>query len=197
MLYGCSGRGWLTCMIARFGLFLSAYSPLFLVLAIQNGITFFHKHQCIQIAPAVIFSLLCVLGIIAFCLMVSHGKHTQAQTITVLSTHLSGGEAVGYLSGYILPFISATDFNVNSIVAYVIFFAVACAVTMHTDVIQINPLFFIFGYRIYSTEAKFEGITKGSENRLNVVLITKNKLAVGDTIQTHELNEEVRLEAKC
>lgn len=131
----------------------------------------------------------------AFYLMVSRGKDMQAQTITVLGTHLSGGDAVGYLSGYILPFISTTDFNVNSGVAYVIFFAVACVVTMQTDVIQINPLFFLFGYRIYSTEATFRGISKGSENRLNVVLITKRKLAVGQTIQTHELNEEVRLVA--
>lgn len=183
-------------MIARFGLFLSAYSPLFLVLAIQNGITFSHKHQSIiQVALSAIFSCLFVLGFMAFYLMVSRGKDMQAQTITVLGTHLSGGDAVGYLSGYILPFISTTDFNVNSGVAYVIFFAVACVVTMQTDVIQINPLFFLFGYRIYSTEATFRGISKGSENRLNVVLITKRKLAVGQTIQTHELNEEVRLVA--
>ena len=196
MLYGCIRRGWLTWMIARFGLFLSAYSPLFLVLAIQNGITFSHKHQSIiQVAPSAIFSCLFVLGFMAFCLMVSHGKDMQAQTITVLGTHLSGGDAVGYLSGYILPFISTPDFSVNSGVAYVIFFAVACVVTMQTDVIQINPLFFLFGYRIYSTEATFGGISKGSENRLNVVLITKRKLAVGQTIQTHELNEEVRLVA--
>lgn len=183
-------------MLARFGLFLSAYCPLFLILAIQNGILQANGVAAASVVvPFLIFIVLFILGVAAFCFVIFYGKDKQAQTITVLGTHLSGGDAVGYLSGYLLPFISGTQFDSNHVVAYVVFFIVACVVTMQTDVIQINPLFFMFGYRIYSTEASFSGVSRNSKNRLNVVLITRHKLAVGQIIQTYELNEEVRIVA--
>lgn len=181
-------------MIARIGLFLSAYSPLFFILALQNGLPLLvNSLKPAPIAVPLVFFSLFLLGVIAFILVVFCGKDDQPQKITVLGTHLSGGDAVGYLSGYLLPFISTTEFDARHVTAYIVFFWVACLVTVQTDVIQINPLFFLFGYRIYSTEATFRGITKGSKNRLSVILITRKKLAVGETVDTYELNEEVRL----
>lgn len=181
-------------MLAKFGLFLSAYSPLSLILMLQNILALkSNSPKAASVFAIIVFLFMFLLGIIAFILVIFRGKDKQVQKITVLSTHLSGGDTVGYLSSYILPFITGTEFDLSHILAYVIFFAVACAVTVHTDVIQINPLFFVFGYRIYSTEATFKGITEGYEGRLNVVLITKKKLVVGQSIDTYQLNEEVRL----
>lgn len=178
-------------MVVKFGLFLSAYSPLFLILGLQA--MEFSSNEQADYHGVVAFGILFLAGVLSFVFVVCHARKRPQQTLTISGTHLSGGNAVGYLSGYLLPFVGSSISFQKDWPAYLVFFLIAGIVTVQTDVIQINPLFFVFGYRIYATEATFTGVNRKVTNTINIVLITKRKLATGKTIRTYQLNDEVRL----
>lgn len=175
--------------MAGFLMFLSSYSPLFAILGVQFFTWPIHSvEDCIW----VIFTLLCASGIAGFLFTISHYKKSTPQTVKVKETHISGGQAVGYLSGYLLPFIAVNTADWKTWFAYAIFFLVTYEVTIRTDVIQINPLFFIFHYRIYATDVEYES-GSGEATSMSTILISRNPLMAGQTVRSYSVDQSIRL----
>lgn len=170
--------------MAGFIMFLSSYSPLFVILAVQ----FFTPN----ISVWCIFAALAIAGVTGFAYTITYYKKSTVQIVTVKETHISGGQAVGYLSGYLLPFIAVDKTDVKTILGYLVFFVVTYQVTVRTDVIQINPLFFMAHYRIYATEVEYPEVTGGVRS-ISTVLISKKPLVSGEKIKTYQIDQSIRI----
>lgn len=175
--------------MAGFIMFLSSYSPLFAIL----GVRFFTwPIHSVQDCTWVVFIVLCILGIGGFLFTIGYYSRSTPQTVKIKETHISGGQAVGYLSGYLLPFIAVDADDWKTWFAYAVFFLVTYEVTIRTDVIQINPLFFIFHYRIYATDVEYQS-GSGKVTSMSTILISRNPLMAGQTVRSYSVDQSIRL----
>jgi hypothetical protein len=136
--------------------------------------------------------VLCIAGVIGFLYTINYYRKATAQTVKVKETHISGGQAVGYLSGYLLPFIAVNGGGWKMWIAYAIFFLVTYEVTVRTDVIQINPLFFIFHYHLYATDVEYESAT-GKVSSMSTILISKKPLVPGQRVKSYAIGQSIRI----
>ncbi|MCI1674091.1 MAG: hypothetical protein LKI34_07750 [Bifidobacterium tibiigranuli] len=175
--------------MASFLMFLSSYSPLFAILGVQF---FAWPIQSAKDYAWIVFVVLCIAGVIGFLYTINYYRKATAQTVKVKETHISGGQAVGYLSGYLLPFIAVNGGGWKMWIAYAIFFLVTYEVTVRTDVIQINPLFFIFHYHLYATDVEYESAT-GKVSSMSTILISKKPLVPGQRVKSYAIGQSIRI----
>jgi hypothetical protein len=73
-------------------------------------------------------------------------------------------ELAAYLVTYVVPFLTLPFSNVFEFIAIIILFISIFVLYTTTDMVYVNPVFSIFGYKIY--EAK-------TEDGINIILISK------------------------
>lgn len=164
------GAGWLTKPL----LFLSSYAPLFVMLAIR------FDDSTLRIWCA----LIAVAGAIALPVVMSLQRKGFPGEHTIVSVQTGGTGASSYLAGYLLPFLTVSRPTTIDLVAYGVFLLVALLVHLRTEIIQVNPTLFIFGWRIY-------GFTdsKGLQGHI----ISKKRVVAGDTVKAHRMTDDVLL----
>jgi hypothetical protein len=162
-------------MLAKPLLFLSSYTPLFALLAIR----FQPLHLIIICASLAVAGLLGLLLLFRLDARASRGAHELAVVRD------AGGEAASYLGAYLLPFVTVSTPSARDLIAYGGFMIVAGAVYIHSSVVQINPLLYLLGYRIYATE---------DTNGLQAYLVTRRKHRVGDSIEATRFRDSVVIE---
>lgn len=108
---------------------------------------------------------------------------------TVIEQHGRGGEVMGYIASYIVPFATISLNGWQQIVALVIFLAILGIVYINSDdMLRINPMLNVFGYRLYEVSLKhgFEGET--------YALITRHRITRGSTVWLVALKSGIYVE---
>lgn len=124
--------------MTRFGLFLSSYAPLFLILAVRFT-QFWLVIACVAAA---------VLGVgLAIWILYAHGQ-SASHSLQITKSEDVGGQATTYLVTYLLPFVAVDEPTLREVVAYGIFFAVAALIYVRSDMQQVNPIFYLLQRRI-------------------------------------------------
>lgn len=159
--------------------YLASYAPVFALLGVQAH----------QIWWKSILWGLCLLGLIGLfsILKLANGKSTQRITIT--SKRDAGAETAGFLAGYLLPVITADIDSAYIAWATAIYLVVAWIITIRSSLLQVNPVLFLFGFRIFSIEGISEGGSQ--ETPLSKFVISKIPIRVGDTVNIHHISEDV------
>ncbi|OMC38988.1 hypothetical protein A5740_02805 [Mycobacterium sp. GA-1841] len=167
------GTGWLTKPL----MFLSSYSPLFAMLAIRfDGCPL--RIAC-GLAAAVGLAVLPV---------VMHFQRTgcpNQHTLDVVRP--AGGGASAYLAGYLLPFLTVSNPSAADLAAYGVFITVTFLVHVRTEIIQVNPTLFLFGWRIYAFT---------DSGGLDGHLICRRRILSGDTVQAYRMTNDILLLAE-
>lgn len=160
-------------MFVRFVLFLSSFSPLFAMLALRFT------------APGLRLGAagLCIAGVVGalFILAAEGRKGTAAYTVTKVED--SGPEVAGYLASYILPFVAIDQPAAELAAAYVIFLLVAAVVYVQSDMVQINPIFYLLGRRVQKITA--------AANDWQAYLVTRRRVLANETIEATTLSQGV------
>ncbi len=160
-----SSRAEITQAAARIRLFVSSYAPLFLILAVR------FDTRWLQITCAALFTF----GVFTAWLLVHRAKtKTLPVAITVARADDLGAEVGGYLTSYLLPFITVSSPSTEDVISYFIFLMVACVIYVRSDLVRANPTFYLVGYRIL-------GITTRTGTR--TYLLTKREPRIGETVQ--------------
>ena len=164
-------------LFARILLFFSSYAPLAVILVLL----FWSKSQAIAIASGAV-ALLSVAGVVVYLQVVNQlgGVATK-----VVECHSRGDEAMGYIVGYIMPFLAIAFSDWQQAAALVVFFVILGFLYVNSDMIHINPTLNFLGYRLYEVTL---------EDRSTYSLITRHRMQRDTTLQLVRIGDDILFE---
>ena len=62
----------------------------------------------------------------------------------------ASGEVVGYLATYLFPFVTVPSPSAGDLIGYGILALVVLAIFLRSELVQINPTLYLFGWRVAS-----------------------------------------------
>jgi len=144
-------------MLTRWGLFLSSYAPLLVILAVR------FTEPWLQV--------LCAIGAVSgvvlasWILRANRLPGNSAVAIEVTKVQDSGDQATAYLVTYLLPFVALTQPDPREALAYGLFFAVLGLVYTRSDMQTINPTLFLLRWRVSKLTTRGERTLYGISRR--------------------------------
>jgi hypothetical protein len=169
-------------LLVKLGLFLSAYLPLFLILAIKNWYS---------VTATIIFLFVVLYSFIWFLMIWIVNKETT-DSFNVISMENKTKDALTYLVPYIISFIGFDINKWQDLTALLILLVILFAVYVNSDLLYINPLLALFSYRIYQVEVK--KVAAGCEDKKwDITVLSSEKIKVGDNLKVRDLSDNVFL----
>jgi hypothetical protein len=153
-------------------LFVSSYSPLFALFAIRFDQTPLVLSCCglAALGPAALYSIM----------KLDARKPREPHLIRKVTD--AGSQAAGYVASYLLPFLTVSKPSGRDLIAYALFLVVVAAVFVRTSLIQINPLLYIFGWRVFEVE---------DSHNFRGFLVARDRVLSGDTVLATRFGDEV------
>ncbi len=166
-------RYWVKCLM-----FISAYTPLLLIF-ILRCFDFHSKNFLFCIAILFLVNLIWVP-----VFKITGGWGTR--TFTVVKSKNRTSDALDYIIAYIIVFLGFQFKQWQDVASIIILLVVIFFVYIHSNLIFVNPLLNVFGYKIHDVE-----ISTGE----SIVLVTKKFMLVqGRTINTKIMSDNIYLE---
>lgn len=169
-------RFWLKCI-----LFLSSYTPLFLII----GIRYYSINYSLTNSIYVLL-ILVALSIISNCIMfyyIYFHKNFTSKTVTIKGSVNRTSDSLNYIMTYIVGFLGL-QFGLADLVTLFILMFVIFVVVIRSNLILINPILNLVGYKFYGVDVSDRG---------NIIVITKKDLKVDDKIEIRLINNGVYL----
>lgn len=153
-------------------LFISSYSPLFALFAVRFK----------QLPLVIGCGVLAAVGIAALFMILKMDRQKSREPHLISKVSDAGSQAAGYVASYLLPFLTVSTPTLRDLIAYTVFLVVVATVFARTSLIQINPLLYIFGWRVYEVEDShgFRGF-----------LISRGRVLAGTTVLATRFGDEV------
>jgi hypothetical protein len=129
-------------VLARWFLFASSYSPLVALASLR-------------FKPGPIRSGAWILaGISAgsLVLLLLAARRVEPRERVFVAVQDRGGDVAGYLATYLLPFLVVPQPTTSDLAAYGGYMILAGLVYTRSSLVAVNPLLYVFGYRLFSTE---------------------------------------------
>jgi len=167
----------------KLGLFLSSYLPLFLIFAIRNWPN--------SLANFILGFVVIYSSVWAAIIWLT--KKTTLDSYKVLKADNKAKDALSYLIPYIISFISFDLTKWQDISSIFILLAILFVVSMHSELIYINPVLYFLKYRVYDVEVCKPYL--GCENSINkIILITKREIKKDTNISVRDLEGNIMIE---
>lgn len=157
-----------------FMLFLSSYSPAFLILAVRSVN---HSWALFWISIA-----LTVLSAGTFLLFIRVARRGGPFRATVESVEPHDGDLAAYVATYLLPFIVVFGATVQDVIALGLFLFFIGLLWVNSRAIYLNPLLALIGYHIYVVQVRPVGTSATDALPRNFLLSRKSHLQKGDSV---------------
>ena len=173
---------------AKIGLFFGSYSPLLLLLALLNWqnelfrVNLFGLHLNLLPVLFIIFSIAGVAFVLGF---MKTAKSLSSISIKPTINDTSSPETLAYLITYLVPFIGFQFASINALVANAILFCLIGFLYIQSNLIYLNPVLNIIGYRIYR-------ITLNGEDKL---MLAKSVLKTNNVVNATIIFEGLYIES--
>lgn len=148
-------------------LFLSAYSPVFLILALRA-----YGRVCPIVIMALCLLFVAALGVLAFLFVLGRTEPQQMRLVTV---EQRDGDLAGFLVAYLLPFVGVLASDWRDVLAVALFIAFIGIVYVNSRMIYINPLLAVFGYHLILIRATTDPKGRPAASLSPQFLITKRR----------------------
>ena len=125
-------------MPGRWLLFVSSYSPLFLLAGVRSERAGLRVGLYITAAA-------CALALVV---VVVAARRLEPQERTVTGTEDRGPDVAGYLATYLLPLLATPDPTTRDLLAYGAFILLVGLVYVRSSMVAINPLVYVLGFRL-------------------------------------------------
>lgn len=171
--------------LASVFIFLSAYSPLAVIFAIQDldFNTWSLKHPEV-IYPLVVFSIIsCIIVWVAV-----HFIKSSSPTVTIKKVSNRSGELVNYSIPYLVSFFVMDLDDLNMMASFVFFMIIMYWMTLKTHNIFVNPILACLGYNLY--DVKYE---KAGEECEDFFLVKGARIKPTDRVRITCLSEQLFL----
>jgi hypothetical protein len=165
-------------------LFLSAYSPVFLILALRA-----YGRACPLVIMAVCLLLAATVGVMAVLLVVSRTEPQQMRLVTV---EQRDGDLAGFLVAYLLPFVGVLASDWRDVLAVALFIGFIGIVYVNSRMIYVNPLLAVFGYHLILIRATTDPKGRSAASLSPQFLITKrHRLRPDETFTARSVTGEM------
>lgn len=178
--------------LARAILFFCSYIPLAVIFVILYS---FKSAAVVVVASAVIVAGLSGLGWILLRARVD----VHAAQGTVIDYRGRGDEVMGYVAGYLIPFVGFSLMDLRQTLALLVFLFMLAFLYVTTDLIHINPTLYLLGFRVY--EVRFERATAEPGSSVGTAepplirrVITRGTLRRGDILGLVPLTNDLFIE---
>lgn len=161
--------------IFRMLLFISSYIPLFVIIYIKNV-------DSLKMAICIGFVLIIIPLIVIKTYIKTPLKHEANVDLKILSSKSQYNEMLGYISGYIIPFIAFNQdvvttegISVKELIIVFILFGVMCNLYMRANMYYINPVIGLF-YDVYAVQTTVEEVLiarKGIEIPIDTRIVVR------------------------
>lgn len=149
-------------------LFISAYSPLFLILAVKDfdfNCIYHFKH------PVTIYTMLgiALLSVILLFITVASTKRGN-MPVTIKSVKNRSVDLINYTIPYIVSFFSFDLSKIEDMISLSIFLLLMLLLTIKSKSVFMNPILLLAGYNLYDLEYEFD------EKICSTIVISKEEM---------------------
>jgi hypothetical protein len=160
-------------------LFISAYSPLFLILAVKD---FDFKCSYHFNHPLVIYIMLGIafLSVVLLFLTVSYMRRGN-MPVKIINVKNRSVDLINYTIPYIVSFFGFDLSKIEDVVSLSIFLLLMLLLTIKSKSVFMNPILLLAGYNLYDLEYEFDGKT------CSTIVISKQEMYTGDRFYIRSL----------
>lgn len=159
-------------MLAKPMLFLSSYSPLFLLLFVRFP----------GLGKQLLFLAVSLIGVASLLFLLLRNRSTTAAGRLPVRVRSAGSEAATYLASYLLPFLTISKPSWLDMLAFAGFLAVAYVVNAQSSLLLVNPTLFFIRYKVFQ-------IT--DNNGRSVYVLSRKPVVEGEKIMATRFNNEI------
>lgn len=159
-------------------LFLSSYSPLFLVLAIRS----WNDNRGVTLGLAVVASA----SVLLLWLFVHQARKLAPDRVAIASVISRDGDAMSYIVTYLLPFLVVNFKEVRDVISLGIVFFVIGLLYVNSNMIYTNPILNIAGYHIFEVE--------DGEGKTTALICKRSYVRTGSELDVVSLGNYVLME---
>jgi len=154
-------------------LFISAYSPLFIILAVKDFD--FDKTLSFNHPVAVAIMLLFTASSIVLLFLTVAKMQRGNMPVKVKSVKNRSADLINYTIPYILSFFGFDLSKWGDVISLAIFLLIMMLLTIKSKSVFLNPILALRGYGLYDLEYKF------NNQEYSVIVLCKEELRPGDT----------------
>jgi hypothetical protein len=160
-------------------LFISAYSPLFLILAVKD-FDFYCSYSFNHPIGISLLLGLSVLSVILLFVTINSIKR-GSMPVTVKAVKNRSVDLINYTIPYIVSFFGFDLAKVEDIIALSIFLLLLLLLTIKSKSVFMNPILLLAGYNLYDLEYEYDG------KRDSKIVISKHEMKSGDRFYIRSL----------
>ena len=172
---------------AKIGLFISSYSPLFILLAVQEWQNkVLGEVHGFNVLPLIFAAgILAGLTFIAGLIFVS--KKSSVVSVHVVEVRTSNQDTLSYLITYLVPFIGLKFNDDTGLVVNLLLLAFIGTLYLQSNMIYLNPVLNLAGFKLYRFKAR-----DGNEK----IILAKKQPKVDTNISAVILGESLYVTTK-
>ena len=153
-------------------LFISAYSPLFLILAVKD---FDFKYLCrlkhpVAICIMLAVSVLCVILLFVIVKSLRPGN----MPVKVKTVKNRSADLINYTIPYIVSFFGFDLSKTEDVISLAIFLLLMLFLTIKSKSVFLNPILLLAGYNLYDLDYEF------NSKEDNKIVLSKHELQAGE-----------------
>jgi len=167
-------------VLTRLILFLSSYSPLFLIIAMRG----WEKSRVVAIA----ITCIAVLSVMVLFIFLRLVGRLSPEKILVESVDSRDGDAMSYIVTYLLPFLAVNLNDVMDAGSLGIVLTVIAVLYVNSNMIYTNPVLNLAGFHIFEIH--------DAEGKTSALISKRAYLRTGIEIQGVSVGDYVLLEKK-
>jgi hypothetical protein len=163
----------------RIAMFLSSFSPLFVLMAYENRGT----HLAL-----IALSAATAIGLLGLAFVMWQLRSQSGPQIKVRDSFPLEGDVLAYIAVYLVPFLGIDLARCESVISFVFFLFVLCLVYINSNMLFVNPVLNLWGYH------SFEVID--DNNHKYALIIRARGLDPGTIIKPAHVDRYLRVDAR-
>lgn len=169
-----------------FALFLSSYSPAFLILAVRS---FHHSVILFWVSLG-----LAVLSAGAFLLFIFAARQGGPFRAAVDDVEPQDAELAAYVATYLLPFVVVFGPTVQDVIALSMFLFFVGLLWVNSGMVYLNPLLALIGYHVYVARLSPLGAGPNDVLPRSFLLSRQSDLRIGDEVMPDSIGRGVLID---
>jgi hypothetical protein len=158
-----------------FALFLSSYSPAFLILAVRSV---HHSSTLFWISLSI-----ALMSAGAFFLFMKVARTGGPFRARVEEVEPRDGDLAAYVAAYLLPFVVVFGATVQDVIALALFLLFIGVLWVNSRMIYLNPLLALAGYHVYVVRLRSVGADAADTLSRSFLLSHQRNLGTGDEVR--------------
>jgi hypothetical protein len=168
-----------------FALFLSSYSPAWLILAVRS---FQHSTALFWLSIG-----LAIVSAVAFLIFIRVARQGGPFRGSVTEVEPRDTELAAYVATYLLPFVVVFGATIQDVLALGLFIFFIGLLWVNSGMIYLNPLLILVGYHVYVVRITPVGGTRATLSA-NFMLSHQENLRPGDEVLVDRIGRGVLID---